>query len=79
MYNCQVIFVSFCLCYNLNDCSWECFLSLCASMINTGDANTFSVLVQFFQVEDNPQKDLYQVGFVIALIYLLVQFLRQVL
>jgi len=34
---------------------------------------------KFFQVEDNPQKDLYQVGFVIALIYLLVQFLRQVL
>ena len=75
----QVIFVSFCLCYNLSDCSEVCFLSLSASMINTGDTNTFSVLVQFFQVEDNPQKDLYQVGFVIALIYLLVQFLRQVL
>ena len=44
-----------------------------------GDANTFSVLVQFFQVEDNPQKDLYQIGFVIALVYLLVQFLRQIL
>lgn len=50
------------------------------SMIgDKGDANTFSVLVQFFQVEDNPQKDLYQIGFVIALVYLLVQFLRQIL
>ena len=76
----QVIFVSFCLCYNLRDCSWECILSLCVSMIgDKGDANRFSVLVQFFQVEDNPQKDLYQIGFVIALVYLLVQFLRQIL
>ncbi|KAG6555243.1 hypothetical protein Mapa_003285 [Marchantia paleacea] len=31
---------------------------------------------KFFQVDDNPQKDIYQVGFVIALIYLLVQFLK---
>ncbi|KAL2641508.1 hypothetical protein R1flu_009095 [Riccia fluitans] len=31
---------------------------------------------KFFQVDDNPQKDIYQVGFFIALIYLLVQFLK---
>jgi hypothetical protein len=35
----------------------------------------FSV-VQFFQVEENPQRDFYQIGLVIALLYLLVQFLR---
>ncbi|KAJ7535749.1 hypothetical protein O6H91_12G044500 [Diphasiastrum complanatum] len=31
---------------------------------------------KFFQVEDNPQRDLFQIGLVIALIYLLVQFLK---
>ncbi|XP_024397389.1 uncharacterized protein [Physcomitrium patens] len=31
---------------------------------------------KFFQMEDNPQKDLYQVGLVVALLYLLVQFLK---
>lgn len=31
---------------------------------------------KFFQVEENPQRDFYQIGLVIALLYLLVQFLR---
>ncbi|KAG0566221.1 hypothetical protein M758_7G043700 [Ceratodon purpureus] len=31
---------------------------------------------KFFQMEDNPQKDLYQLGLVVALLYLLVQFLK---
>lgn len=31
---------------------------------------------KFFQVDDNPMKDIYQVGLFIALIYLLVQFLK---
>jgi hypothetical protein len=30
---------------------------------------------KFFQMDENPRKDLYQVGLVIALLYLLVQFL----
>ncbi|CAM6089729.1 unnamed protein product [Calypogeia fissa] len=36
----------------------------------SGDPN------KFFQVDDNPMKDFYQVGLFIALIYLLVQFLK---
>lgn len=35
--------------------------------------------MKFFQMDDNPQRDLYQVGLFIALIYLLVQFLRSTL
>jgi hypothetical protein len=31
---------------------------------------------KFFHTEDNPQKDFYQVGLVIALLYLVVQFLK---
>lgn len=34
---------------------------------------------KFFQVDDNPQRDLYQIGLFIALLYLLVQFLRATL
>eukprot|EP00250_Pteridium_aquilinum_P013570 c21426_g1_i2 orf=163-1065(+) len=34
---------------------------------------------KFFQMDDNPQRDLYQAGFFIALIYLLVQFLKATL
>lgn len=34
---------------------------------------------KFFQVDDNPQRDLYQIGLFIALMYLLVQFLRATL
>lgn len=34
---------------------------------------------KFFQMDDNPQRDLYQIGLFIALLYLLVQFLRATL
>ncbi|KAH7387727.1 hypothetical protein KP509_16G038200 [Ceratopteris richardii] len=34
---------------------------------------------KFFQIEENPQRDVYQIGFFIALVYLVVQFLRATL
>lgn len=42
-------------------------------------SNFYVLIVQFFQIDDNPQKDLYQIGLFIALIYLLVQYLRATL
>lgn len=78
VYMFQVILVSFLFMLHLEGLFLHVLFEP-LSMINTGDSNSCSVLVQFFQVEDNPQKDLYQIGFVIACIYLLVQFLREIL